>query len=106
MARAFALSPRLLLADEAFSRLDEVTACQLRCDFLESARRQGTTVVLITHQLEEAIEMGERILVFGKPGRLVMDVRPGEFLQQGTAGELRERLQEAIGVAGTNGAVS
>ena len=54
-------------------------------------------MVLVTHQLEEAIQAGERVLVFGKPGRVVMDLRPQEFLRSGTVEELRERLREAIG---------
>jgi NitT/TauT family transport system ATP-binding protein len=75
IARAFAVQPGILLADEAFGHLDEVTAAQLRETFLELVRDCKSTAVLITHQLEEAIAMGDRILVFGKPARLLADVR-------------------------------
>jgi NitT/TauT family transport system ATP-binding protein len=74
LARAFVIEPALLLADEAFGHLDEVTAAALRKTFVELARTEGNTAVLVTHQLEEAIEMGGRILVFGKPGRLLADI--------------------------------
>jgi NitT/TauT family transport system ATP-binding protein len=74
LARAFALQPGLLLADEAFGHLDEVTSAALRQTFVEIARREGNTAVLVTHQLEEAIEMGDRILVFAKPARLLADI--------------------------------
>jgi NitT/TauT family transport system ATP-binding protein len=74
LARAFAIAPALLLADEAFGHLDEVTAAGLRKTFLDLARTEGTTAVLVTHQLEEAVEMGGRILVFGKPARLLADI--------------------------------
>src|SRR5260221_10759635 len=47
--------PDILLADEAFGHLDEVTAGELRETFLKLARECGSTAVLITHQLEEAI---------------------------------------------------
>ena len=74
LARAFAVEPALLLADEAFGHLDEVTAAALRQTFVELARTEGNTAILVTHQLEEAIEMGGRILVFGRPGCLLADI--------------------------------
>jgi NitT/TauT family transport system ATP-binding protein len=74
LARAFAIEPSLLLADEAFGHLDEVTAAALRQTFVDLARTEGNTAILVTHQLEEAIDMGGRILVFGRPGRLLADI--------------------------------
>jgi NitT/TauT family transport system ATP-binding protein len=74
IARAFAVSPDILLADEAFGHLDEVTAAELRDTFLELARECGSTAILITHQLEEAIGVGDRIVVFGKSAKLLADI--------------------------------
>ena len=74
LARAFAIEPALLLADEAFGHLDEVTAASLRTTFIDLARAEGHTAILVTHQLEEAIEIGGRILVFGRPGTLLADI--------------------------------
>ncbi|HEX9821559.1 MAG TPA: ATP-binding cassette domain-containing protein [Methylomirabilota bacterium] len=74
LARAFVIDPALLLADEAFGHLDEVTSAALRTTFVELARTEGNTAILVTHQLEEAIEMGGRILVFGRPGTLLADI--------------------------------
>ena len=74
LARAFVVEPSLLLADEAFGHLDEVTAAALRQTFVELASTVGNTAILVTHQLEEAIEIGVRILVFGRPGRLLADI--------------------------------
>ncbi len=91
LARAFAIQPELLVADEAFGHLDEVTAASLRKNFIELVQAQGNTAVLVTHQLEEAIEMGSRILVFGKPARLLADIR----LKEWPAGEL-PRLRSVI----------
>ena len=65
IARAFSVQPDILLADEAFGHLDEVTAAELRETFLALARECGSTAILITHQLEEAIGVGDRIVVFG-----------------------------------------
>lgn len=92
MARALAVRPRILLLDEAFSRLDEITAARLRKMFADLAHTDDVTVILITHQLEEAIEFGERILVFGKPGKLLDEVRP---TLEGRAA-LRERIGDLL----------
>ena len=75
IARAFVVQPAILLADEAFGHLDEVTAAELRETFVSLAKESGATAVLITHQLEEAIAVGERILVFGKSATLLADIR-------------------------------
>jgi NitT/TauT family transport system ATP-binding protein len=74
LARAFVIEPALLLADEAFGHLDEVTSAALRKSFVDLARTGGNTAVVVTHQLEEAIELGGRILVFGKPGHILADI--------------------------------
>jgi NitT/TauT family transport system ATP-binding protein len=75
IARAFALEPDILLMDEAFSALDEITASRLRTDFLDLARRNRMTYLIITHSIDEAITLGSRILVFGAPAQLLCDIR-------------------------------
>lgn len=79
IARAFAVQPQILLADEAFGHLDEVTARELRETFVTLARESGATAILITHQLEEAIAVGDRIVVFGKAAKLLADIRVSEW---------------------------
>ena len=74
IARAFAVEPDILLADEAFGHLDEVTAAELRDTFLQLARECGSTAILITHQLEEAISVGDRIVVFGRSATPLADI--------------------------------
>jgi len=95
LARAFVVEPALLLADEAFGHLDEVTAAALRQTFLELAKTEGTTAILVTHQLEEAIEMGGRILVFGRPGRLLADIDLRTW-SAGAVGGLRTDIQRML----------
>lgn len=73
IARAFSTSPKVLLTDEAFGHLDEVTADRLKGEFLDLVRSLGTTTVFVTHQLDEAIDVGERTLVFGRPAHLLGD---------------------------------
>jgi len=75
LARAFVVEPQLLLADEAFGHLDEVTSAALRRSFIDLALNEKKTAIVVTHQLEEAIEMGGRILVFGRPGHLLADIQ-------------------------------
>jgi NitT/TauT family transport system ATP-binding protein len=96
LARAFATKPQLMLADEAFGHLDEVTSASLRRSFMELARREHKTAIVVTHQLEEAIEMGGRILVFGRPGHLLADIRLAEVPNRelpGLRGNIQEMLQ-------------
>jgi len=95
IARAFVLKPAILLADEAFGHLDEVTATELRETFVELARECGSTALLITHQLEEAIAVGDRILVFGRPAKLLADIRVLDWPMHEHA-RLRESIQATL----------
>jgi NitT/TauT family transport system ATP-binding protein len=95
IARAFAVEPDILLADEAFGHLDEVTAAELRETFLKLARECGSTAILITHQLEEAIAVGDRIAVFGKSARLLADIHVAQWPKE-RYGELREAIQATL----------
>jgi NitT/TauT family transport system ATP-binding protein len=97
LARAFVIEPALLLADEAFGHLDEVTSAALRTTFIDLARTEGHTAILVTHQLEEAIDMGGRILVFGRPGALLADIDlrtwPRAWSVAGLRGDIQRMLQ-------------
>jgi NitT/TauT family transport system ATP-binding protein len=95
IARAFVVEPSILLADEAFGHLDEVTAAELRETFLALARECGSTAILITHQLEEAIGVGDRIIVLGRSAKLLADIH----VERWPAGEyavLREAIQATL----------
>ena len=91
IARAFAVEPELLLCDEAFGRLDELTALGLRTALLELVRAEGKTGLFVTHDIDEAIEMGDRILVFGRPGRVLEDLRLPQTAHRDDAERLRLR---------------
>ena len=95
IARAFAVQPEILLADEAFGHLDEVTAAELRGEFLALARECGSTAILITHQLEEAIAVGDRIVVFGKSAKLLADIHVAQW-DAADYGILREAIQATL----------
>jgi NitT/TauT family transport system ATP-binding protein len=95
IARAFAVEPDILLADEAFGHLDEVTAAELRETFLKIARECGSTAILITHQLEEAISVGDRIVVFGKSAKLLADIHVNLW-HKNNHPLLREAIQSTL----------
>lgn len=75
IARAFAVNPGILFCDEAFGHLDAVTAAQLRAIFLELVHKTKKTCVFITHDVEEALEVSRRVLVFGSPARVLLSCR-------------------------------
>jgi NitT/TauT family transport system ATP-binding protein len=98
IARAFCVEPEVVLCDEAFGHLDEVTATQLRGDFLELVRETRKTSVFITHDIDEAIELGTRVLVLGKPARLLMDLTISEQMKRNLTArdEMKTRILNAI----------
>ena len=75
IARCLAQDPKLLLMDEPFGALDAITRQGLQDEVLRLAKQNGTTVVFITHDLEEAIYLGDRVIVLAaNPGRIVEDI--------------------------------
>ena len=75
IARALVLRPPLLLMDEPFAALDEITRFKLNNDLVRLAADLGTTVVFVTHSVYESVYLSSRIVVMAtRPGRVVADL--------------------------------
>ena len=74
IARAFAVKPDLLLLDEPFVSLDAALAARLREELLALVIKRKATTLIVTHDVEEAIAIADRIIVLsGPPGHLIDD---------------------------------
>jgi NitT/TauT family transport system ATP-binding protein len=78
LARALAIDPQLIFLDESFSQLDHVTSRVLRTDFLQIAREFNKTCLLITHRIDDALEMADRALVLSPPAKIALELKISE----------------------------
>ncbi|RWN99755.1 ABC transporter ATP-binding protein [Mesorhizobium sp.] len=79
VARALAAEPNVLLMDEPFGALDPIIRNKAQEDLRAIQKRFGTTIILVTHDMEEAVRMGDKIAVMDA-GKLVQYARPAEIL--------------------------
>src|SRR5438874_8505422 len=106
IARALLLQPKILLMDEPFGALDAITREVLQDELLEVVRQHRLTVLFVTHSVDEAVYLSDRIFVMGpRPGRIVrvFDVTLGSAgesranLRAGPEyGELRDRIWSVV----------
>jgi ABC-type nitrate/sulfonate/bicarbonate transport system ATPase subunit len=75
LARGLAIEPDLLLADEPFAALDEISARRLRQEFIRIWDQTGTTILFVTHNIREAVFLSTRMLVItGRPSQVYLDL--------------------------------
>lgn len=75
IARALAARPKLLLMDEPFAALDEITRAGLNDDLLALAKEDGITVIFVTHSVMESAYLSSRVLVMSpRPGRITAEI--------------------------------
>jgi len=81
IARALAASPKILLMDEPFGAVDEITRRLLQEEILNIHEKLGVTIVFITHDIKEALKLGTRVLVMDK-GKIIQAGTPTEIVDQ------------------------
>jgi len=81
VARALASRPDLLLMDEPFGALDPIIRAQAQIDLRRIQQTLGSTIMLVTHDMEEAMQLGDRVAVMDQ-GRLVQYGTPAEIIQK------------------------
>jgi NitT/TauT family transport system ATP-binding protein len=96
IARAFATNAGILLCDEPFSALDEMTGNRLRQEFARLVRENGKTAVFITHSINEALQIGDRIVVLRRPAKIAYDVQIPRDADKATQEEIRSRIQGVL----------
>ena len=102
IARALALEPRLLLMDEPFGNLDALTRHHLQQELLGIKEKLATTILFVTHDIDEALVLGDRILIMSRYGRIRSIfanplVKPRQPRMEGFAGmwgEIYDLLRE------------
>lgn len=80
VARALAADPPVLLMDEPFGAVDPVVRGKLQDDVRRLQRELGTTVLLVTHDIDEAVALADRVAVLAEGGRLAQFATPAELL--------------------------
>ena len=99
IARALALSPRILLMDEPFASLDSITRHKLQEDLLALLQKARTTLLFVTHSVEEAVLIGDRILVLtSSPGKVRGVIENAASGQRHTAAsaQVRRAVEELL----------
>lgn len=96
IARAFATDAEILLCDEPFSALDEITGRALRQEFVRLVKENGKTAVFITHSINEAIEIGDRIIVLKRPANIAVDLPLSSETTVADKEAIRQKIQSVL----------
>lgn len=96
IARAFAVDAKILLCDEPFSALDEMTGRALRAEFARLVKDNNKTAVFITHSIDEALAIGDRIVVLRRPATVAIDFTFDRTTSEFDAERIRDRIHAAL----------
>ncbi len=104
LARALAVNPDILIMDEPFSGLDFLTHMKMREEVVNMHEFIGKTTIVVTHDIDDALIMGDRIVVMSeRPARVKMDqaidfARPRDFQKDPELNKLRNEIFLMLGV--------
>ena len=93
IARALALDPKVLLMDEPFGALDAQTRSRLQQELNQVAARTKVTILFVTHSIQEAVFVGERVVVLSKPPSTVVDIADVSDLNDPTSPAFNDALR-------------
>jgi ABC-type nitrate/sulfonate/bicarbonate transport system ATPase subunit len=104
VARALAVNPDMLLLDEPFGALDSITRLTMRRELLRIWEAEGNTVVFVTHDIEEAVQLADRVVVLSdRPARIQqivrVDIPHPRDISSARYLELRNGIFEQLGLA-------
>ncbi|WP_291648371.1 ABC transporter ATP-binding protein [Clostridium sp.] len=91
IARALAASPHILLMDEPFGAVDEITRKMLQEEIIKIHKALGVTIIFITHDIREALKLGTRVLVMDK-GKVMQSGSPKEIVENPNNSFVRELI--------------
>jgi len=95
IARALATNPRLILMDEPFAALDEITRQKLNDDLLSLKEKANATVIFVTHSVFESVFLSDRILVMAaRPGRIIHEIEVDQPYPRGIEWRTSKRYGE------------
>ena len=80
VARALASNPKFMLMDEPFSAVDPIVRAQLQDEFLRLQKEMGKTIIMVTHDIDEALKLGDQVAVLRVGGQLAQIATPQELL--------------------------
>lgn len=104
IARALVMDPRVLLLDEPYGALDAMTRLQMQNDLLRIWQGSGKTMLLITHDIDEALYLADRVFVMSaRPGRVLRELKLEQVRPRSRShpryGQLRQDVLEALQIA-------
>ena len=104
VARALAVNPDMLFLDEPFGALDSITGCMMRGELLRIWEAERKTILFVTHDIEEAVQLADRVVVLSaRPARIQrivdIDIPHPRDISSATYLGLRDGIFEEIGLA-------
>lgn len=94
LCRAMMLDPRLLLLDEPFSALDPITKDHIHDEFLKMQYAEPRSILLVTHDMDEAVKLGDNIIVIDK-GKIIQQGRTDDIIKNPATDYVRDLLNTA-----------